>query len=77
MTLISRLSEFVGALLSYMFFGRGISDSLLSFLLLFVSGLMISLPLNEILKQIKYNKFDIWINIINWCSTLNFSDLKK
>ena len=65
MTLISGLSEFVGALLSYMFFGRGISDSLLSFILLFVSGLMISLSLNEILKQIKYNKYMLYGSILS------------
>ena len=55
-TLIASISEPLGALLSYIFLRRIITNELLSFILLFVSGLMISISLNEILKEIlSYN----------------------
>ena len=56
MTLISGLSEPLGALLSYIFLKDIISNVLLSYILIFVSGLMISLSFNDMLKEIlKYN----------------------
>ncbi len=56
-TLISSLSEPIGALLSFIFLKRYINDILISFILIFVSGLMISLSYNDIYKEIKkYNK---------------------
>ena len=55
LTLISGLSEPIGALLSYFFLKEYINELLLSFILIFVSGLMISLSINEIYKEIKYN----------------------
>ncbi len=56
MTLISGLSEPLGALLSYIFLKDIISNVLLSYILVFVSGLMISLSFNDMLKEIlKYN----------------------
>ncbi len=56
-TMLSGLSEPVGALLSYIFLYRYINNVLLSYILIFVSGLMISLSINNILKEaLKYNK---------------------
>ena len=49
MTLLSSIAEPLGALLSFLFIRRGVS---ISFIMLFVSGLMISLSLNDILKEI-------------------------
>ena len=57
MTMLSGLSEPLGALLSYIFLKNIISNLLLSYILIFVSGLMISLSFNDMLKEvIKYNK---------------------
>ena len=52
-TLLSGLSEPVGALLAYILLKNFISDIFLSFVLIFVAGLMISLSLNDILKEVK------------------------
>ncbi len=51
-TLISGISEPIGALLSYIFLSRVINKLFLSFILIFVSGLMISLSINNILKEL-------------------------
>ncbi len=57
MTLVSGLAEPIGALLSYIFLKDIISNVLLSYILIFVAGLMISLSINDMLKEIiKYNK---------------------
>lgn len=56
-TLLSSLAEPFGALLSYIFLRRIITNNLIAFILLFVSGIMISLSVNDILKEIiNYNK---------------------
>ena len=56
-TLFSALAEPFGALLSIIFLKNIVSNSSLSFIFLFVSGLMISLSINDILKEIiSYNK---------------------
>lgn len=56
-TLISGLTEPLGALLTYLLFKKYINDIFLGFVLLFVAGLMISLSLNDMLKEaISYNK---------------------
>ncbi len=56
MTMLSGLAEPLGALLSYIILKNYINDVMLSYILIFVSGLMISLSLNDILKEIlKYN----------------------
>ena len=52
LTLISGLSEPLGALLSYIFLKRVINEIIISYLLLFVAGLMISLSINNIYKEI-------------------------
>ena len=56
-TLISSLAEPLGALLSFLFLRKVISNLSISYILLFVSGLMISLAINDLLKEIiSYNK---------------------
>ena len=57
-TLLSGLTEPFGALLAYLIFRNFINEIFLSMILVFVSGLMISLSLNDILKEImKHKKF--------------------
>lgn len=57
LTFISGISEPIGALLSYLFLKDYINELLISFILIFVSGLMISLSINDIYLEIKkYNK---------------------
>lgn len=56
-TLISGFSEVVGALLAYLFLYRFMSNTLISIILLFVSGIMISISINDIYSEVeKYNK---------------------
>lgn len=75
-TLLSGLSEPVGALLAYFILKDFINDTFLSMVLIFVAGLMISLSLNDILKEIrKYNKllymaYGLLLSIIVFCITL-------
>ncbi len=55
-TFISGITEPIGAILSFIFLRNFFNNLLLSFILIFVSGLMISLSVNEIYKEInKYN----------------------
>ena len=55
-TLLSGLSEPIGALLAFLLLRNFINEIMLSFILIFVAGLMISLSLNDILKEVKgYN----------------------
>lgn len=53
LTFISGIAEPIGALLSYIFLRNIINEIFLSFILLFVSGLMISLSINDIYNEIK------------------------
>ena len=67
-TLISGLSEPLGAILAYLFLYKYISTDILNIIFIIVAGIMISLAINEILKEsIKYseknNKY-IYIGII-------------
>ncbi len=56
-TLISGLSELLGAILCYIFIMNYINDILISFVLIFVSGIMITLSINKMLPEVlKYNK---------------------
>ena len=56
LTFISGIAEPIGALLSFLFLKNHISNLFISFILIFVSGLMISLSINEIYKELKnYN----------------------
>lgn len=75
-TLLSGLSEPIGALLAYFIFKNFINELFLSIVLVFVSGLMISLALNDILKEVKrYNKikymiYGLFVSIILFGITL-------
>ena len=56
-TLLASIAEPLGALLSYIVLKRLINKLILAYVLMFVSGLMISLSINDILKEIlSYNK---------------------
>ena len=68
-TLISGLTEPLGALLAYLLFKNFINNIFLAFVLLFVAGLMISLSINDMLKEaMSYNKTKyIFIGIILSC----------
>lgn len=68
-TLFSELTEPLGALLTYLLFKNYINDIFLSFVLLFVAGLMISLSINDMLKEaLSYNKTKyIYIGILSSC----------
>ena len=68
-TLLSGLSEPLGALLTYLLFKNFINNIFLAFILLFVAGLMVSLSINDMLKEaISYNKTKyIFIGIILSC----------
>ena len=56
-TLISGLAEPLGAILAYIFLAQFITDSLISIVLMFVAGLMITLSINELLPEaLKYRK---------------------
>ena len=55
-TFISGIAEPIGALISYIFLRNYINNLIISFILVFVSGLMLSLSINEIYPEIKkYN----------------------
>lgn len=75
-TLLSGLSEPIGALLAYFILKNFINELFLSMVLVFVSGLMISLALNDILKEVKrYNKikymiYGLFVSIILFEITL-------
>ena len=61
--LIASLSEPFGALLSYIILKGKINELIISYILIFISGLMISISLNDILKELisyKYNKYIIY-----------------
>ena len=68
-TLFSGLTEPLGALLTYLLFKNYINDIFLSFVLLFVAGLMISLSINDMLKEaLSYNKLKyMYIGILLSC----------
>lgn len=75
-TLLSGLSEPIGALLAYFILKNFINELFLSMVLVFASGLMISLALNDILKEVKrYNKikymiYGLFVSIILFGITL-------
>ncbi len=56
-TFLSGMSEVMGALISFIFLSRFITITIISFVLIMVSGIMISLAINQIYKEaFKYNK---------------------
>ena len=58
-TLISALSELLGAVLTYLFLGRFITDTLLGILFSFIAGIMIQISYSRLLPTSKNydNKF--------------------
>lgn len=64
-TLISGLSEPLGAILAYLFLYKFVNDTILNLIFILVAGIMISLSINDILKEsIKYsNKNNKYIYI--------------
>lgn len=64
-TFLSGLSEPLGALLAFLFLYKYISNSIISVILLFVAGLMISISINDIFNEAnKYNRKSIIIGIM-------------
>jgi len=64
-TLLSGLSEPLGALLAYLFLYKYISNALISYILLFVAGIMISISINDIFEEAKkYSKRSIIIGVV-------------
>lgn len=64
-TLISGLAEPLGAFLAYIFLARFVTDTLISIVLLFVAGIMITLSIQKLFPEaLKYkeNKF-IWLGM--------------
>lgn len=65
-TFLSGFAEPLGALLAYLFLKNYVTDIMISIVLLFVAGLMITLSINEMLPKAlsyKHNKF-IYIGLI-------------
>ena len=63
-TLISGLSEPLGAILAYLFLYKYLSNTMISLILLFVAGIMISISINEIFEESKkYSKKSIMIGV--------------
>lgn len=63
--LISGLSEPLGALLAYLFLYKFINNTLISFILLFVAGIMISISINDIFEEAgKYSKKSLLIGAL-------------
>lgn len=64
-TLLSGLSEPFGAILAWIFLRNYINNFIISLILLFVAGLMISISINDIFEEAnKYSKRNIIIGII-------------
>ncbi len=76
-TLLSGLSEPIGALITYLLLKDFISSVFLSFILLFVAGLMISLSLNDILKEVRTYKNNKYMILGFMCAITLFLILMK
>ena len=64
-TLISGLSEPLGAILAYIFLYKYMSNTLISIILLMTASIMISISINDIFKETeKYNKLSVIKGII-------------
>lgn len=64
-TLISGLSEPLGAILAYIFLYKYMSNTLISIILLLTASIMISISINDIFKETeKYNKSSVTKGII-------------
>lgn len=72
LVLISALSEPVGAIISYLLFRNMYTESFISYVLIIVSGLMISLIVNEIIPEIKRNRGYIISKLISFIVGVSF-----
>lgn len=64
-TLLSGLSEPFGALIAYLFLYKYISNTMISVILLFIAGLMISISINDIFDEARnYSKKSITLGVI-------------
>ena len=62
-TLISGLSEPLGAIIAFVFLKNYINDITIAIILIFVAGMMITLAINEIFPEAKRYKNDLYIII--------------
>lgn len=64
-TLISGLSEPLGAIIAWIFFRNYLSNLIISIILLFVAGLMISISINDIFEEAnKYSRKSIIVGVV-------------
>lgn len=64
-TLLSGLSEPLGAVIAYLFLYKYISNTMISIILLFVAGIMISISINDIYEEsLKYKKKSFIVGVI-------------
>ena len=64
-TFFSGLSEFLGAVLAFLFLSKFVTEVMISFILIGVSGIMISLAINELYKEsFKYKTKYFYLGII-------------
>ena len=64
-TLISGLSEPIGAVIAYLFLARFINDTLLGIIYSVIAGMMVNISINELYKEsINYNKKNAFIYFI-------------
>lgn len=75
-TLISGLSEPVGALISYIFLSKYINNTILGIIYTIIAGMMINISLNELYKEsINYNKKNSILYFIIGCFIMLLSHL--
>ena len=64
-TLISGLSEPIGAIIAYLFLAKYVDDSVLGLIYSLIAGMMINISINELYKEsISYNKKNTFIYFI-------------
>lgn len=64
-TLISGLSEVVGAIIAYLFLSKYVTDNIMAILYSLIAGIMLNISLNELLKEsISKNKFYAFLYFI-------------
>lgn len=64
-TLISGLSEPIGAIIAYLFLSRFVNDSMLGIIYSVIAGMMVNISINELYKEsINYNKKNTFIYFV-------------
>lgn len=64
-TLISGLSEPIGAIIAYLFLARFVNDTILGIIYSVIAGMMVNISINELCKEsINYNKKNTFIYFI-------------